>query len=114
MTDSILCPNCKHKIPLSEAITHELGEKHQKELEELKKKSTERERYLIELSKKRIEEEKEKSKKEAELGLRKKITEEMEFKLKNSQNESEDLKKSNKAMQDQLLEFSKTIRQLQN
>ena len=69
---------------------------------------------MIDLSKKRIEEEKEKSRKEAELGLRKKITEEMEFKLKNSQNESEELKKSNKAMQDQLLEFSKTIRQLQN
>ena len=114
MTDSILCPNCKHKIPLSEAITHELGEKHQKELEELKKKSTEREQYLIELSKKRIEEEKEKSKKEAEIDLRKKISEEMEFKMKNAQNESDELKKNNKALQDQLLELSKTIRQLQN
>ena len=114
MTDSILCPNCKHSIPLSEAITHQLGEKYEKEIDEVKKKAEAREQYLIDLSKKRIEEEKEKSRKEAELGLRKKITEEMEFKLKNSQNESEELKKSNKAMQDQLLEFSKTIRQLQN
>ncbi len=114
MTDSILCPNCKHKIPLSEAITHQLGEKYEKEIDEVKKKAEEREQYLIDLSKKRIEEEKEKTRKEAELELRKKITQEMEFRLKNTQNESDELKKSNKAQQDQLLELSKIIRQLQN
>src|SRR3990167_5409505 len=114
MTDSILCPNCKHSIPLSEAITHQLGEKYEKEIDEVKKKAEAREQYLIDLSKKRIEEEKEKSRKEAEEDLRKKITQEMEFKHKNSQNERDELKKTVKAREDQLLEMNKTIRQLQN
>ncbi|OGK12918.1 hypothetical protein A3A93_01750 [Candidatus Roizmanbacteria bacterium RIFCSPLOWO2_01_FULL_38_12] len=113
MTDSILCPNCKHSIPLSEAITHQLGEKYQKEIDDVKRKALEERDRLIVLSKKRIEEERAKATKEAEATLRKKIAEEMEFKLKNSQNEIEELKKNNNRLHEQLLELNKTLRQLQ-
>jgi hypothetical protein len=114
MNDSIICPHCKQRIPLSEAITHQIGSKYEDQIEEVKKKAEEREQYLIELSKKRIEEEKEKSRREAEVDLRKKVREEMSVALKNTQNESEELKKEKEKLQDQLLEISKTMRQLQN
>lgn len=113
MNDSILCPHCKQSIPLSEAITHQIEGKFQQELlNERKKAEAERDR-LIELSKKRIEEERDKAKKETEVSLRKKITEEIDLKLKNAENESEETKKRNEKLEEQLLELSKMMRKQQ-
>ena len=114
MSDSITCPHCKNLIPLTEALTHQMSEKMEQQLDEVKRKAEEREKYLIDLGKKRVEEEREKASKEAEVSLRKKITEEMELKLKDTQNESEELKKEKRMMQEQLLELNKTMRKLQD
>ncbi len=114
MTDSIVCPNCKKPIPLTQALTHQMNEQMQQKLDEVQKKGEEERTKLIEQAKLRIIEEKEKSRKEAEVSLRQKIAEEMELKIKDTQNESEELKKEKKLMQEQLLELNKTMRQLQN
>src|SRR3990167_4827100 len=104
MTDSIVCPNCKKPIPLTQALTHQMNEQMQQKLDDLQRKGEEERTKLIEQAKLRIAEEKEKSRKEAEIDLRKKIAEEMELKIKDTQNESEELKKEKRLMQEQLLE----------
>lgn len=114
MTDSIVCPNCKKPIPLTQALTHQMNEQMQQKLFEVQRKGEEERAKLIEQAKLRIVEEKEKSRKEAEVSLRQKIAEEMELKIKDTQNESEELKKEKKLMQEQLLELNKTMRQIQN
>ncbi|HRN70458.1 MAG TPA: DUF2130 domain-containing protein [Candidatus Woesebacteria bacterium] len=114
MSDSIICPHCKKQIQLTEALTHEIDEKYKLQLDEERKKAEEERLRLIELSKKRIEEEKNKTAKEVENVMRKKIVEEMELKLKDTQNESEELKKEKRLMQEQLLELNKTMRKLQD
>jgi thiol-disulfide isomerase/thioredoxin len=38
MNDQIVCPNCKKTIPLTQALSHELNEKYQEQLEEEKNK----------------------------------------------------------------------------
>jgi hypothetical protein len=114
MTDSIVCPNCKKPIPLTQALTHQMNEQMQQKLDEVQRKGEEERAKLIEQAKQRIVEEKEKSRKEAEVSLRQKIAEEMELKIKDTQNESEELKKEKKIMQEQLLELNKTMRQIQN
>ena len=112
MQDSIICPNCKKSIPLTQAITQQISEQHNHEMEALKKRAEEEREKLIALSKKRIEEEKQKAAKEVEESLRKKIAAEMELKLKDSSNESEELKKQNKTLQEQILDTNKLIRQM--
>ena len=59
MSDSITCPNCKKSIPLTEAISHQLDEKYKQEIAQLKEKSEQERERLIQLSKVRIQEEKE-------------------------------------------------------
>lgn len=112
MQDFILCPNCKKQIPLTQAITQQISEQHTHEIEILKKNAEEEREKLIAYSKKRIEEEKQKAAKEVEDNLRKKIASEMELKIKDSVNESEELKKQNKLLQEQILETNKLMRQL--
>ncbi len=114
MQDSITCPNCKKPIPLTEAITHQIDEKYEKELESVKQKAEEERQRLIELSKKRIEEEKQKSREEATKELKKKIQDEMELQIKNTQEESKELKEQKKQLQEQLLEMNKLMRKLQD
>ena len=114
MQDSIICPNCKHSIPLSEAITHEIDQKYKQEITQLKASSEQERERLIALSKKRILEEKEKTAKEVEETLREKIKEQMELKLKDTENESNEVKEQNDKLQDQLLELTKGMRKLQN
>lgn len=114
MTDSIICPNCKEPIPLTQALTHQMNEQMEQKLKAIEKKGEEERQRLIELSKKRIEEERSKAAKEVEISVRKKIAEEMELKMKDTQNESEELKKEKKMLQEQLLELNKTMRKLQD
>lgn len=114
MSDSIICPNCKQHIPLTEAISHQLDEKYKQEIARLKKASEAERDRLIELSKKRIQEEKEKVAKEVAVELKKKIQKEMDLKLKDTENESNEVKEQNNKLQDQLLELTKNMRKLQN
>lgn len=97
MNDTIICPHCKKIIPLSQALSHEIKEKLQKE--NLKEIEREKQRLNEEARKWRVQQEQ-------------KIKRELEFQLKDSKNESEELKKQNKALQDQLLELNRFIRQL--
>lgn len=112
MADSIICPHCKKNIPLTEAIFHQIDQKHLDEIAQLKHQAEKERERLIELSKKRIQEEKEKTAKELESTLKKKLLTEMELSLKDKENESKELKEQKKDLQDQLLELTKTIRKL--
>ncbi len=114
MTDSILCPNCKHSIPLSEALSHQNTEKLNMQLAQMKLDLNEKAKKWKDEQLTKMNEERVKLTKEVEEQVIKRTKQEMEFKLKNSQNESDELKKNNKALQDQLLELNKTMRQLQN
>lgn len=101
MNNEVICPHCKNPVPLSEAFTHELREKYKKALLD------ERAKFA-----RQITEEKEKIAKETENLVRKKLEEEITLKLKNSENESSELKKQNVALQEQLLELNKLLRQI--
>jgi hypothetical protein len=94
MDNQIICPNCKKAIPLNEALSSQIQEKYQKF-------------YKI-----RLAEEKAKIEIGLKESLTKDITEKMQMDLKNKANESEELKKQNKALQEQLLELNKLLRQL--
>lgn len=125
MNDSIICPHCKHSIPLSQAITHEIDEKYRIELEqerkkrdeelEAEKKRGEEERQkLISMAQKRIEEEKLKTAKETEENMKQKVQQEMEMKFKDAENARTELQNEKKQLQEQLLEMSKSIRKIQS
>ena len=94
MDDQIICPYCKHKIPLTEALSHQIKEKYK------------------EFYKKRLEEEKVKARQEVREKVIKEVEKEMALKLKDKGNEVEELKKQNKILQDQQLELNRLIRQI--
>ena len=114
MNDSITCPNCKQLIPLTEAISHQIDEKYKQEIAKITSDNNKERERLIELSKKRIAEEKEKTAIELEAKLRIKIKEDMELKVKDTENESKELKEQKKELQDQVLELTKSKRKLQD
>lgn len=114
MSDSIICPNCKQNIPLTEAITHQFHEKHEQDIAKLKSQNENEREKLIAYSKKRIQEEKAKTAKEVEVELKKQIEEQMELKIKDTENESKELKDQKNKLQDQLLELTKSMRKLQD
>lgn len=94
MNDTIICPNCKKSIPLTEALSHQIQDKYAKF-------------YKI-----RLEEEKNKFAKTLQPELEKQLKEKMEFEMKNKNNELDELRKQNKNMQEQMLELNKLIRQI--
>lgn len=114
MQDAIICPNCKQSIPLTEAISHEIDEKYKNEIALLKNKNEEERQKLIELSKKRIQEEKEKAVKETEIQLKAKLKEELELEIKNTQNESKELREQKNKLQEQILEMNRMMRRLED
>ena len=103
MNDTIKCPHCGKSFPMDQAISHEMKEKLQveqrKELEEQKKKLNEEARHWRE---------------EQMAKLQEKAKKEMELQIKDKGNENEELKKQNQTLQNQLLDLSKSIRQLRN
>ncbi len=92
--NTVLCPQCKAPVEISEALKHQIQDqvlaevqnKHKKELENLKK--------------------------DAEEKATKRIREELEFKLKDSENEIQETRKRNKEQHEQLLALTQTIRDL--
>ena len=96
MNDQIVCPYCRKTIPLTEALSHQIQEK-----------------YQI-FYRKRLAEEKAKLEEALRSELGAKLKSEMELLLKDKSNETEELRKQNKTLQEQLLEVNKLIRQLKN
>lgn len=90
--EKIICPHCSKEVELSEALFHEVEAKISKELSAKQK------------------EELEKVKEQTLLEAKKKLEEEVSFKLKNSENESKELKERNKELTEQMLELSKQMR----
>lgn len=94
MDNFIVCPTCKNKIPLTQALSHQIQEK-----------------YRLFYSK-RLEEEKKKIEEKLKTDLSAKIKSELELQLKDKINETEELRQQNKKLQEQLLETNKLLRQL--
>lgn len=94
MDNQIVCPNCKKSIPLTQALSHQIQEKYQK------------------FFKQRLEEEKLKIEQVVKEEQYKKVKAQMELEFKDKTNENEELKKQNKALQEQLLELNRLMRQI--
>lgn len=101
MNDQIICPHCKKPIPLTQALSHELKEKLQKEQQQ-----------QLEVEKKKLNEEAKKWRDEQLKKLEERVKQEAEYKLKDAKNEAGELKKQNTILQEQLLELSKLLRQM--
>lgn len=103
MNDTIKCPHCGKSFPMDQALSHELKEKllseQKKELEAEKKKLNEEARAWRETQLEKLKE---------------KAKEEMNLQLKDKTNELEETRKQNKALQDQLLELNKLMRQIKS
>lgn len=112
MQDQIVCPHCRKNIPLTQAISHQMQEKFQKEQDEYRRKMIAAYQKRIEEEKQKFEKEMQDREKEAEERLRQKVQKELELKLLDSKNEKDELEKQNKEFQQQLLEMSKTVRQM--
>ncbi|NTU46467.1 DUF2130 domain-containing protein [Candidatus Roizmanbacteria bacterium] len=101
MQDQVICPNCKKSIPLTQALSHQIQEKYRAAWQEnMKKKEEEFEKKLQE------------ERLHLERTAREKIQKELELKMADTKNESEELRKQNQGLQEQLLELNKLIRQL--
>ncbi len=94
--NKVKCPNCGKLVEISEAIKHEVEEAVLAE---------EKNKHKLEL---------EKLQKEIEEKTTKKIKDELDFKIKDSNNELLEIKEEKKKLQDQLLEMSKSIRELRD
>ena len=92
--NTIVCPNCKKEIEISEAISHKMQE------EFLAKADAEH------------KDEWEKQKKEIEEKAEKRIGEKLDLKFKDSQNELEQTKKRKQELQNQLLESKQLLTSL--
>lgn len=107
MDNQVLCPHCKKPIPLNEALTHEVREKYKKFIEEDRRKRAE-------IFEQKLAEERSTFTKNFDEKVKKRLEEEVSLKLKDAQNEKDELKQQNKNLQEQLLELNKLIRQLRN
>jgi len=94
--NSVLCPHCGKQVEISEALTHQMREAIRDE---------QAAQHKLEI---------EKTKLEAEEKALKKAKEIMALQLKNSENEAEEVSKRNSELQTQLLELTKTIRELKD
>ena len=92
--NSILCPHCGKQVEISQAFTHQMREQVRSEEAVLHK---------AELEKTRLE---------AEERALKRAKEELQLRLKNSQQEAEETGKRNKDLQEQLLGLTKEFREL--
>lgn len=96
MKNTIKCKNCGSEIEISEAIQHQIEES-----------------VLRDLSSKH-KEELERAIKEAEEKAASKVAKDVELRLRDKENEAEELKKQNKELLDQILETNKTLRELRD
>lgn len=113
MNNQITCPQCQHIIPLSEAFTHEIQEKFRAQAIEYTKKKDAEYKAKLEEERKKYDEEKLSFAKDLEEKTKKNIEEKMLLKLKNTQAESDDVKKKNRELLEQLTELTSTLRKMQ-
>lgn len=111
MQDHILCPHCNQKIPLTEALSHQLELKFAEQLDQERKKMNVAAQNWKQEQLKKLEADQHEKQKELETMLKEKVKKEMELSLKNTQNEADDFKKRNEELSNQILELSKTLRQ---
>ena len=143
MDNQILCPHCNKAIAITEALAHQMQEqlkaereKASKQLEQEKENSRkqmgqEREKYREQLEedkkklhiqaeqwrdeeRKRLEDKYVQTQKQVEQQLKEKIQREMDLKIKDTENESEELKKEKQQLQQQMLDTSKLVRQMRS
>lgn len=97
MNTSIVCPHCKSKISIDEALSHQLTDSLKKEFETQRQKEREEERQKMKDWKEKLEKESEdkeqKIKEKLEIELKKKLLEESELEQKQMREELEDKKK---------------------
>lgn len=96
MNNLIKCPHCNKDVEISQAFRHQIEEQIL---------SLEKEKHKIEL---------EEAKKLALLDAQKKVKEEIDLKLKNATNETEELREEKKKLMEQLLDMNKTIREMRD
>jgi hypothetical protein len=92
--NKIKCPHCGKQVEISEAIKHQVEEAVRTE---------EKEKSKLEIEKLKID---------IETKTEKRLKEDLEFKMKDSQNELEEARKRNKELQENLLEMNKTLREM--
>ncbi len=92
--NTVICPNCKQSVEISEALSHQL-----------------REKVLIEVNEKH-KAEIEKITLQIEQEATKRVKEELEMKFKNSQMEAAEVKERNKSLQQQMLQLTKDLRDM--
>ncbi len=97
MNDQIICPNCKKVVPLTEALTHRMREQLAQKEQDLHKDA---------------EKWKEEQQKLLDVQLTERIQKEMELRMRDAKNETDELKKKNALFQEQVLEMNRTMRQL--
>lgn len=121
MQDTIICPHCQKTIPLTQALSHELNEKYKNQMEEERKKNRvimqewqQKQLLKIQEERERVAKESVQKAKELEEQLRLKVTKDMELKLLDTKNETEELKKEKELLTQQILETNKLIRQLKS
>ena len=108
MQDQIVCPHCHKDIPLTQALSHQMQEKLDKQREEDRQAARKwKEEQLQKMAK-----ESEQKQREVEERARQKVEKEQELKMLDAKNEKEELAKQNKEFQQQLLEMNKTMRQM--
>ncbi|OGK10704.1 hypothetical protein A2767_04460 [Candidatus Roizmanbacteria bacterium RIFCSPHIGHO2_01_FULL_35_10] len=111
MNDQVKCPHCGKVFEMTQAIAHLVKkEKLQVEEERVKLRADAqkwREEQLI-----KFEKDSQKKNKELEEKMRQKVKEEMDLQIRDKSEEIGELRKQNKGLQDQLLELTKSIRQL--
>lgn len=96
MNNKIICPFCNKEFAPDEAMKHKMQEEISADLAEKHKLDLER------------------VKAEAEEKAKKIITEDLDLKLKDKDNENEELRNKNKELGNQLLELTKSIRELKD
>src|SRR5207237_1433694 len=119
MDNQIICPHCKKEIAINEALSHQMQaqltkerEDAQKRIEEEKKKMRVIAEQWRESETKRLEDKYTQNQKEIEEKMKEKVQKEMELKLLDTKNESDELKKEKQALQEQVLETNRLLRQL--
>ena len=94
--NTIVCPNCKKEVEITQALRHRIEDDVRKE-EQIK--------HLEEIDK---------VKKSAEEKAAKKIAEEFELRLRDKENETKEKEEKNKRLSDEVLDYAKRLRLLQD
>ena len=112
MHDQVVCPHCKRTIPITDALSHEIKVKLNKEAAEWKSKKEAEFKERLVIEQKKYDEERANLEKELILKAQKKAEDAISHKIKDAENEALELKTNNKLLQEQQLELNKTLRQL--